>query len=256
MRHFFSLLLSTILTAALLLPLTAKAEALTFAEDLTGTYVYPADVPEAEALYVYRYCYPQLAGDGDAAQVFNTTYAYTADDALAFEAPMIASGLDPDGPAMLVDITYEITCQTEDFLSVKIVKVVTSGEDISTVISGHVFALTGSRAGEIISLPYFLGILDHDETDEWYKERQTQKADSCVRDLVFAQLEEMADEGLVPLYEGLLFEELEACFYPEEDFYLDAQGDPVFFLQENAVAEAEAGVLLFPITLDELLDEI
>ncbi len=252
MKRFLMLLCVLMLAS----PALAAEAPLTFSQDLTGVYVYPEDASEADARYVYRYRYPQLAGDSAIAEVFNTTYAYTADDALAFEAPMIATGLEENGPAMTVDIGYEVTCMNADYLSVKITKTVTSGGNVSTVVNGHVFALTGSRAGEIISLPYLLGILDDDETDEWYKDRQTQKADGCVRDMLWAQLEELADEGTVPLFEGLLFEELEACFYPEEDFYLDENGDPIFFLQENAVAEPEAGILCFPISLEELLDEI
>ena len=51
-------------------------------------------------------------------------------------------------------------------------------------------------------------------------------------------------------------EELEAAFYPEEDFYLDENGDPVFYLLENTVALPEAGILLVPISLETLLDEL
>ena len=51
-------------------------------------------------------------------------------------------------------------------------------------------------------------------------------------------------------------EELEAAFYPEEDFYLDENGDPVFYLLENTVALPEAGILLVPISLEMLLDEL
>ena len=49
---------------------------------------------------------------------------------------------------------------------------------------------------------------------------------------------------------------VEAVFYPEEDFYLDENGDPVFYLLENTVALPEAGILLVPISLETLLDEL
>ncbi len=248
-------ILLLLLVLVLAIPAVAEEAPLTFTEDLTGVYLYPEGATEADARYIYRYRYPQLAGNSAIAQLLNTTYQYTATDALGFEAPMIATSLEEGAEAMVVDIGYEITCLTDEYLSVKVTKVVTSADEVSTVVNGHVFALKGTRAGEIISLPYLLGILDDDETDEWYKDRQTQKADNCVRTMLWERLEEMTDEG-VALYDGLLYEEFEACFYPEEDFYLDENGDPVFFLQENSVAEAEAGILLFPITLDELLDEI
>ena len=42
----------------------------------------------------------------------------------------------------------------------------------------------------------------------------------------------------------------------EEDFYLDENGNPVFYLLENTVALPEAGILLVPISLETLLDEL
>jgi magnesium-transporting ATPase (P-type) len=38
--------------------------------------------------------------------------------------------------------------------------------------------------------------------------------------------------------------------------YLDENGDPVFYLLENTVALPEAGILLVPISLETLLDEL
>ena len=47
-----------------------------------------------------------------------------------------------------------------------------------------------------------------------------------------------------------------SVFYPEEDFYLDEAGDPVFYFQAGSIAPAEEGVLRFPIPLEDLLDEL
>ena len=241
----------------MLLTLPALADGYEFADDLTGEYLYPAGSDESTATYIYRYRYPQLAGDDEIAAMFNTTYAYTADDTLAFEAPMNAGLTDGAAQATIIDVTYEVTCQTADYLSILVTKHTTRPNSESTTISGHVFALTGSRAGEIISLPYLLGILTQDgKVDTWLQDRQTAKADNCVRELVWAEIERMMKSGDVPFYDGLTFEELEAAFYPEEDFYLDESGDPVFYLLENTVALPEAGILLVPISLETLLDEL
>ena len=45
-------------------------------------------------------------------------------------------------------------------------------------------------------------------------------------------------------------------FYPEEDFYLDATGNPVFFVQSGILTQVSEGVLLFPLSLETILDEI
>ena len=249
MKKAFRYLLPLLLLMMLTLP--ALADGYEFADDLTGEYLYPA------ATYIYRYRYPQLSGDDEIAAMFNTTYAYTADDTLAFEAPMNAGLTDGAAQATIIDVTYEVTCQTADYLSILITKHTKRPDSESTTISGHVFALTGSRAGEIISLPYLLGILTQDgKVDTWLQDRQTAKADNCVRELVWAEIERMMKSGGVPFYDGLTFEELEAAFYPEEDFYLDENGDPVFYLLENTVALPEAGILLVPISLETLLDEL
>lgn len=45
-------------------------------------------------------------------------------------------------------------------------------------------------------------------------------------------------------------------FFPEEDFYLDETGNPVFFVQPGILTPEEDGVLLFPVSLEFILDEI
>lgn len=231
----------------------AAAEHVVFADDLTGAYIYPEGADEADALYIYRYCYPQLAGDSVPVMLINDTYAYAAEDALGFEAPMLASAMQEGDPQKLVEISYEVTCLNAEYLSVAIYKRVTVAEDVTLIVSGHVFSLTGEKAGTVTSLPYILGLLEPGETDEWYLDRQTQKADECVRELVWEWLE--GQFGSV-IYDDLTFEEFAEGFYPEEDFYLNPDGDPVFYMMAGSVAPEEEGLLLISIPMEELLDEI
>ncbi|MBQ8554897.1 MAG: DUF3298 domain-containing protein [Clostridia bacterium] len=243
---------------ALLLSVPAMAEGtdavpLTFADDLAGVYCYPEGASEAEARYVYRYAYPQIAGNSDIAVMINTTYQLTVTDALGFEVPMLASDVQEGEAQKQVDISYEITCLNDSYLSVAVTKTARSGGELTShIAAGHVFALTGEKAGTIVSLPYVLGILADDESDEWYKERQTAKADACVRELVWNALQDMD----IALWDDLTFEEFEAGFYPEEDFYLNEDGDPVFFLLAGTVAPEEAGIIQVTIAMETLLDEI
>lgn len=252
MRKFLLILL-----AAMLLCLPALAEELTFSEPLTGVYIYPEGASEEEATYLYRFSYPQIAGESDVAAIINTTYHYTADDTLGFEAPMNAGLTDGAAYPTRINVSFEITCQTADYLSVLVTKVIDRGTSQSTLITGHVFALTGDRAGEIISLPYLLGILTHaDQTDTWLADRQTAKADECIREMLWETIQEQMADGAYPFFDELLYEEFEASFYPEEDFYLDENGNPIFYLQPNAIADPEAGALLYPLTLEDIFDEL
>lgn len=246
-----------LLLALTLLPMAGLAESpISFTDDLTGVYTWPEGASEAEASYVYRYAYPQIAGESELAMTINQVFQYEADDALGFECPMNGSAHDPALGQMEVIIRYEIAHLSGEFLSVRVDKTVTVGESVSHIVKGYSFMLTGVEAGTVTSLPYLLGVIDPEETDEWYLDRQTAKADACARDLVWMLIEkDMRAEGS-PIYADLTFEEFEWCFYPEEDFYLDAEGNFVFFLQENMIAPAEDGQFFYTITLDELLDEI
>ena len=135
-------------------------------------------------------------------------------------------------------------------------KTVTVGESVSRIVKAYTFSLTGSDAGTVTSLPYLLGTIEDGETDEWLIERQIAKTDACVRDMVWALIEQdMKKEGS-PIYEDMTFEEFEWGFFPEEDFYLDEEGRFVFFVQEGMIAPYEAGQFFYTITLEDLLDEI
>lgn len=240
-----------------LVPFAGTAETpLTFAEDISGVYTWPEGASTDDASYVYRYRYPQLAGESELAMTFNYIYQYEESDALGFECPMTGSDHDPVLGQMVVDISYEIVHQSDDYLSIRINKVVQVGESVSNILKAHTFTLQGDNAGTITALPYLLGIMKEGETDEWYIERQTAKADACAREMVWALVEQAMKAENSLIYEDMTFEELECGFYPEEDFFLDAKGNLVFFLQENMIAPQEAGPFFFTISLDNLLDEI
>ena len=246
-----------LLLALALLPLPTLAEApFTFGDDITGVYIWPEGASEADASYVYRYTYPQIAGDSSLAMSINEVFRYEADDALAFECPMFASDRPAELGKMQVSLTYEITHQSSEALSVRIDKTVIDGESISQTVKGYTFKLTGSMAGTVTSLPFLLNLVAVGSADEWLIDRQIAKADACVRDMVWAMIEEDMDKPDSLIDEDKALEEFEYCFYPEEDFYLDAKGNFVFFIQENVIAPSEAGQFFYTISLEDLLDEL
>lgn len=250
MKKVFALLL------ALLLPLAALADPFTLGDELSGQVCYPDGSDESTAEYIYRYAYPTVLGDDEVCLMINEFYTYLVDDALGFAAPMAAEDLAGSGVQASTAISSEVTCNNDSYFSVKLTNEFFTGAATSSIVSGHVFARTGDKAGTVISLPYLLGILDAQETDSWMLDRQTAKADAMVRTLVWDVIQDQLADGAVAYYEGLTYEDLESCFYPEEDFYLDGDGNPVFFLQEGSVAPVAEGVLYFPFTMEEMLDEI
>ena len=255
MKKLLILLLATLIFAS-----AASAEGLlTLSDPLSGAICWPEGSDETTAAYVYRYSYPQVAGESEIAELINGTYAYEVSDAEGFRVPMNAEGLDPDaGVQFYTTVSHEITCLNEHYLSVKITSESFLGQSVTTTIAGHTFTLgEGAKTGAVTSLPYLLGILDEDDaSDEWMKDRQTAKADECVQGLVWEIIEEQIKNGEVTYYDDLTYEDFCFSFFPEEAYYLDENGNPVFFIQEGFVAPVAEGVLLFPFTMEELLDEI
>lgn len=150
----------------------------------------------------------------------------------------------------------QVVCNNEDYFSVLVTTESFMGAETSQILAGHTFALQGGKAGTCISLPYLLGLLEADENDTWMQDRATAKANELVYGLVWSIIEEQKAEGIIAYYDDLTREELEAQFYPEEDFYLDENGNPVFYVQPSYIASSAEGVLTFPFTLEELLDEL
>ncbi len=237
----------------------AAASPLTTVGSLEGVTVYPAGASEESAVYVYHYSYPQVEaadeGAREAAETINALYQYLVSDAISFKVPMYGEMM-PEGERAETWITSEVTCATDLWYSVLVCSRALMMGDDSATYSAQVFATATDKPGNVITLPYLLGLLAEDESDTWLQDRQTEKANECVRQLVWAALGEMAARGEITLAEGLDYEWFSALFNPEEEFYLDERGEPVFFVQPGMVCEAEAGLLRFPLTIEEIEDEL
>ncbi len=232
------------------------AESLTRDDDLTGTVCWPDGTDESSATFVYRYNYPHFAESGEVATAVNETFAYLIDDALGFTVPILAESLESTEVQAYCNVVSTVTCLNDDYLSVLVVTESFQGASTTEVYSAQNFMLSGERAGIATSLPRLLGILDDQESDTWMQDRQTAKANELVWTLVWEIIEEQRTAGTVNYDTDLTYDTLTQEFYPEEDFYLDENGDPVFFIQAATIASAADGVLLFRFSLEELQDEL
>lgn len=239
-----------------LLPLTALADSLPLADDLTGVLCYPWDASEAAASYVYRYAYPQINGNDEVAELINNTYAYEVAYAEEFTVPMNGEMLSGGDMQYQTNQSYTITCNNDGFFCVLLTTESMEGAAMSTTIAAHTFARTGAKAGKVISLPYLLGALDAAEEDTWLQERQTAKCDACVRSLIWDIIEEQQASGDGIYYTDLTRDLFDLWFWPEEDFYVKEDGSLVFYIQEAAIAPQSEGVLEFCFTPEEILDEL
>ena len=239
--------MSVTVLLALLPILTGLAAPLDLTEDLKGSVrIELTD----QAQYIYSYAYPQVDPADSSAELINTFYQTIARDAEEFEIPMNADYYREQKAQknITVEISYEVTCNNDDFFSV----LLNTRQGSLETYTGHTFSRKGLKPGSSVALPYLLGLLESEESDTWLQNRQTGKADDAVRKMVWERLRKM--DG-IEIREDLQEEDLEYVFFPEEDFYLDETGEPVFYLQPG-FADDSTRLVTIPISVDDILDEM
>ena len=230
------------------------ADPLEMDSDLADTLIvlYDPDNPSAGS-YTYSYRYPHISEnepDADRVNPFYADLVYTLETNIHF----MADGYLDSGKSVSVSVTYECTCNNDRFFSVLIRKDSLIGDTVRTVWTGNTFSRQDGLADATFDLPRMLGILNAGEQDEYQLTRQTEKASRIVRKMIVDRIAENPD-GL-PYYEDFSEEDLLDVFYPEEDFYLDQAGNPVFYLEPGIAADESAGYLVFPISLEDIDDEL
>ena len=248
MRRVIPLLLclSLILASA-----ACMGEGLETAPGLSGCVCWPEGASPENAQFIYDYDLPQVVSTHPASEGINLFYQSYLSDELAFRVPILAESYAGSKPVRCT-VRSRITCSSEDYFCVLMTMEMDFGEDRGCILSSHLFPLTGARSGLAGNLLTYLGILKGGESDTWLENRQTSKVNACVRGLV---LEFLRSSGSVPeedLDPGLL----EAGFFPDEDFYLDETGEPVFFIQGGLLTEDPLVPLFIPLTRSRILDEL
>ena len=233
----------------------AIADPLTLMEDFTQDIAeqYDPDDPSA-GTFVYRCHYPQVDGTAEGGANINEFYSYLLYEQ-EFYIQMAHDSFEGEDSSTV--ITYSVTCNNDDYFSV-LIRTEQNNPDISRVSwTGNVFSRRHGADGKSYSFPELLGILDPDENEEWKQEVQTEKADDLIRDMVWDMIEE--NEAGVD-YNGLTKDALSHIFFPEEDFYLDENGEPVFYLQPADIYYDEVpegtDLFIFPLLIEDILDEL
>jgi hypothetical protein len=116
--------------------------------------------------------------------------------------------------------------------------------------------------GQLTSLPKLLGILDAGESDEWVEDRQSNRIWEVICTLVWNNIRNNPDH--LSFDPSLTKEDLEFIITPEysldQDFYIDENGDVVFFILSRFILSEEAaeetGYIPFRMTLEEIDDEM
>lgn len=248
MKRTVSILLCILLLSVLS---AASSEPVHLSDDLTGKVTLPffPDEPSS-AGYCFSYCYPHIDEQDPSAEAINNYYDYQISNALDFEIPMLADYYASENIDTNRNITYRLTCNNGYWFSV----LICTEEAGHTSYAGNTFAREDTKSDSTVSLPYLLGILDKNEDDTWLQERQTEKADRLIREIVWDSV--CLNPENIEYYPYVNETYLADTFYPEDDFFLDETGTPVFYLQPGDAAPEEYGLITFPIPLDVIRDEM
>ena len=243
MKKMFSLLLILMLYTA-----SALADPLALQEDYSCSISVPCDENDPSAgNFVYSYRYPHVDGEAEDSAAINAFFETEA-EMEDFRIEMYY------GDNSSTELSYTVTCNNDDFFSVLVKKEKKSEDKTTLKWKAYVFSRKNPDPSSSYTLPKLLNILDADENEEWIQEHQNEKANEVVRGLVWDLIE--GNEAGIEYFPDFREEDLMTELNPEEDYYLDENGEPVFYINPGSAAPVEFGLLTFPITLEEIDDEL
>lgn len=234
----------------------ALAQPAVEAAPLAGALYEPEGADAQTATYVFGYAYPQLAGDRPQDVAVNAYYAALAADASASAAPEILAALEaPPGPGMPAYYTrleYTVTANTDDYLSVLLTSRQFLGNAETERWTADVFAMSGVYAGRRVSLSQAMGL----EQEDGAAAQGVSYASELVYGLVWQIIGQQTALRQRDYDPSLTLADLERVLSPENDFYLDADGNFVFYVQAGELAGEVEGIVTFPFSSAELLSAV
>lgn len=237
------------------LPLLAAAQGIDLAEPLSGARFFPEGAAEQDARYVFSYAYPQFAPSEGGTEGVNAYYQALARDMADVDMAALAGESlempDEGMPAAYTRLDYQVTRNDGRYLSVVLTARHFAGNGESESVSANTFARDGVYAGQLLSLSQVLGLEDAEARPDG-QSVAGKLAWGLVWDIVSAGMENVDGDYL----DGLTRENVEAAFNPETDFYLDEDGNVVFFVPSGVLAGEVAGVLTFPFAAAEILSAL
>ncbi len=232
----------------------AEAGSLKQSEDYSGTIViYYDDSDPSAGSFTFTWRYPCIDGSEPDADIVNSFYLEQIE---MDESNMqfFADGYSENGESVLKEVSYTVTCNNDDYFSVLLTQNLSVGERRRTLCTGNTFSRRNGEIGAAFDLPRLLGILDSAELDDYMVERQSEKATDIVLEMIMDQIFENPDN--IPYFDDITFDYLLEHISPQEDFFLDENADPVFYITPGMVADDSAGYLFFTVPLEDIADEL
>lgn len=223
------------------------------AQPLAGQACYPAGSDAGTARFVFSYVYPQLIPGSEADRQINAWYRNLATDAASAgdaEAAMLGEPPPAGTPAWYTHLDYRITHSGEDYLSVLLLATRFQGNAEAESWAAEVFARSGVYLGQPVSLSQAMGL----EQAEGAAPQASYAADLAYA-LIWQIIQSDAASGARAYYADLTEPDLHLALNPESDYYMDEDGNIVFFVQAGELASEVEGVLTYPFSHAELLSD-
>lgn len=223
--------------------LAACAEGLQ--KPVEGIVTWPEGASAHQATFLISYQYPQLAPETEADAAINQYYQDMAADlhALAKQAY--------EEEETQMEIVCEVTHHSARYVSIVQTMIELGGNGERESLSADTFARDGVYAGQPLSLSQVLGLEDTDDLST-----AQSVAETLAYDLIWQIIERGMENAESDYLSGITLEDLKHAFFPETDFYLDENGNVVFFIQAGEIAGEIAGILRFPFAPAELLSAL
>ena len=207
-------------------------------EPLTGTHSFSGDGSQL------TYSLPQLSANDDVSATINRFYGERVVQLKALwqtDEWQDASG----------DLSYAMTYGDHRYVSIAFTLLRSAGNGEIATLWADTFAMDGLYAGQKLCLSQLLGLEDESDDGEG-PSLASQLAYRLVWQIV-------SQESLNPdgdYLDGLTEQQVQNAFDPEQDFYLDEDGNVVFFIQSGEIAGEIAGILEYPFSIAEMLSAV
>ncbi len=200
---------------------------------------------------IVNYAFPQFDDGYATDETLNLFY-----EQLASELPQAylisneEQSSNGNGAPNITDIHYEITRNDERYVSVLLT--VEQLQSSTVVVSANTFARDGYYVGEEISLSQVLGLEETDDPFSATKSQAELLAYTAIWEIITLDQQNFQSDYL----DNLTIDQLYNALNPESDFYLDQDGNIVFYIQSGLIASNMAGILTFPFMPAELLSVV
>ena len=231
----------------------AAADPLLLKDDIQNTVSYFSPEDPSINVFSYSYCFPRISENEEAAYRITAFYLDKA-EMLESEIPYIAESHEFSEEPLSIHVSYTVTCNNDLYFSVVVKQETVIGNNTRTIFEGNTFSRKYPKAKNLCNLANLLGILDPEENDAKIISHQKDRIRPPIYHIILDEVQNHPDR--YSLLDDFSEQDLANYFLPENDFYLNENGDPVFYVEPGIITDETDGYLFFTIPIEEIKDEM